>query len=426
MKRISISSPLLHHLLAVALYSLVAASYAHAQGKDSTRVPVMSAIKLDTVQVGPQAVDTKGWLLTNKDIETELGGAVHNLYNFKFDKAEKQFRSLRRRYPQHPMAYFLLGLNTWWKMMPSNLEDKKYDKVFLAYMDTAELKANALYKGDRANYEACFFLSAAYGFKARYHSERRDWRQATVNSKKALDFLAKSREANELSVEFLFGEGLFNYYSVWIGEQYPWLRPILFFFPKGNRVQGLSQLRAVGQNATYTGPEANTFLIMIFAGDRENKPSAALRIAESMNAEYPDNSRFERDLARLSFTNGAFAECEKSCRSILNKINQGLPGYEANTGRTVTYIMGWLMENKYRKSAEARDYYQRCIVFSEAAGRTDGGYYLFANHNLAQLAVADQDEAQAKRCYQVVLAISDRSSPEHKEAADFLRRHRSL
>lgn len=33
--------------------------------------------------------------------------------DFKFDKAERQFRSLRRRYPQHPMPYFLLGLSTW-------------------------------------------------------------------------------------------------------------------------------------------------------------------------------------------------------------------------------------------------------------------------------------------------------------------------
>ncbi|QKG59109.1 tol-pal system protein YbgF (plasmid) [Hymenobacter sp. BRD128] len=373
MKRLFSNYPIFQPFLAVALFWLVAASDAHAQGKDSTRIPVMSAIKLDTVQVGPQAVDTKGWLLTNKDIEIELGGAVHNLYNFKFDKAEKQFRSLRRRYPAHPMAYFLLGLATWWKMMPSNLEDTRYDKLFLAYMDTAEAKATALYRADNANYEASFFLSAAYGFKARFHSERHDWRQATVNSKKALEFLAKSRQANDLSVEFLFGEGLFNYYAVWIGEQYPWLRPILFFFPRGNRLQGLTQLRTVGQNATYTGPEANAFLLLIYSDEREKKTATALRIAERMNAEYPDNSRFERDYAKLSFAEGNFAACETSCRSMVNKITQGLPGYEAQTGRAATYILGWLMQHRHNNAAEARNYYQRCIVFSESAGHTQGG-----------------------------------------------------
>ena len=52
-------------------------------------LPIMQQVALDSVMVAPVAVDTKEWLLLNKDIQTELDGAVHNLYNFKFDKAEK-------------------------------------------------------------------------------------------------------------------------------------------------------------------------------------------------------------------------------------------------------------------------------------------------------------------------------------------------
>ena len=173
-------------------------------------VRAMQSVALDSVQVAPMAVDTKGWLLLNKDIQTELDGAVHNLYNFKFDKAERQFRSLRRRYPEHPMAYFLMGLSTWWKIMPSNTASVQYDKPFFAYMDTAIVKAQRLYDADPTNYEASFFLSAAYGFNARLHAERRDWRKATVSSKRSLTYLQKSRAANGLSPEFAFGEGLFN------------------------------------------------------------------------------------------------------------------------------------------------------------------------------------------------------------------------
>jgi hypothetical protein len=76
------------------------------------QVPPPPSVALDSVTVAPQALDTEGWLLLDKDMQTELDGAVHNLYNFKFDKADKQFRSLCRRYPQHPLAYFLLGLST--------------------------------------------------------------------------------------------------------------------------------------------------------------------------------------------------------------------------------------------------------------------------------------------------------------------------
>ena len=180
----------------------------HSPAPDT--LPIMQQVALDSVTVAPVAVDTKEWLLLNKDIQTELDGAVHNLYNFKFDKAEKQFRSLRRRYPQHPMAYFLMGLSTWWKIMPSNTVSEQYDKTFYAYLDTSIVKAQRLYDADHQNYEASFFLAAAYGFDARLHAERHDWRMASVSSKRSLTYLQKSCAANGLSPEFAFGEGLFN------------------------------------------------------------------------------------------------------------------------------------------------------------------------------------------------------------------------
>ena len=91
----------------------LAAPAGWAQRVDTARVvPPPATVALDSLAVAPQALDMKGWLLLNPDIQTELDGAVHDRYNFQFDKAERPFRSLRRRYPQHPMPYFLLGLST--------------------------------------------------------------------------------------------------------------------------------------------------------------------------------------------------------------------------------------------------------------------------------------------------------------------------
>ena len=50
------------------------------------------AVALNSVAVAPQTLDTKVWLLLNPGILTKLDGAVHNLYNFQFDKADKQLR----------------------------------------------------------------------------------------------------------------------------------------------------------------------------------------------------------------------------------------------------------------------------------------------------------------------------------------------
>jgi len=382
----------------------------------------MPTVEIDNIDVLPSAVDTKGWLLLDKDIQLELEGAVYNLYNFKYDKAEKQFRSLRRRYPNHPMPYFLLGLNTWWKIMPTNIQTKQYDKTFFAYMDTTVMKAEKMYEADNNNYEASFFLAAGYGFDARLHAERRDWRKATVSSKRSLNFLRKSQEANGLSPEFLFGQALFNYYAVWIPKNYPLLKPVLLFFPKGDSKLGLQQLRTVAANGFYTGTEAKVFLMRILKNE-ENNAEDAMPVARQLASTYPDNGYFQRFYALLAYDQGEFTECERVSRDILNKINLGMPGYEAISGRYASYFLGYLMQHRYRDLAKAQDYYQRCIVFAESSGDTAGGFYLFANVNLARLADRNRDLTAARRYYQVVLDKSERKSDQYKEAKDWLKKH---
>ena len=407
---------------ALALGLLASGTAVRAQGQQPA-LPAMPAVVLDSVRAVPQAVDISGWLLLDKDIQLELGGAVQNLYNFKFDKSEKQFRSLRRRYPQHPMAYFLLSLSTWWRMMPNNVTDTRYDQRFLAYLDTAQTKAEALYKVDNHNYEACFFLSASYGMEARLHAERHNWRKATVASRRALIYLEKSKEANGLSSEFLFGEGLFNYYAVWIAEEYKWLRPVLFFFPKGDKARGLAQLRQVGQTAFYTGTEANFFLVTILNSDRENKPADAYVLARQLATQFPDNSRFQLDYAKLAFKLGKFEESEAASLAVLHKHAAGQVGYGPYAGRAATYILGYLMQYKYRDMAQAKDYYQRCMAYSEQAGMAKQGYYIFAEAGLARLALHDSDPATARRYYRAVLEQSDNGEDSYLEARDWLRKH---
>jgi len=411
-------------LLAVSSFLLVGRANAQVTDTAGTSRPPQ-VIELANIDVAPAAVETKGWILLDEDIKLELDGAVHNLYNFKFDQADKQFRSLRRRYPRHPMAYFLLGLSTWWRIMPSNTEDTQYDRRFLAYMDTAITKAERLYEHDPQNLEACFFLAAAHGFTARLQAERHHWRKATVSSRHALENLDKSRQANGLSPEFLFGEALFNYYAVWIGEEYPWLRPVLLFFPKGNRELGLQQLTTVANTAVYTGPEAQVFHLRILNSPQEKRSVEALPLAQQLAKQYPDNAYLQRYYALLCFQQGHQFECERTSRDILDKLNRGLPGYESTSGRYASYFLGWLQQYHYRDLAKAQDSYQRCVVFAETSGQMEGGVYLFATGNLAKIAVQQHNNSAARRYYRVVVEQADHKSPLYQEAKTYLKTHPS-
>jgi hypothetical protein len=416
--------------LLVILGALLLALPALAQKRPSypeAPIPPDSVIlrnyQLDSVEVIPQSDHVQGMLLLNRDIQLELGGAVDNMYNFKFALAEKQFRSLKRRYPTHPLPYFLLGLSDWWKIVPTNISTTQYDNSFFAFMDSSIYFAEKLYKADNSNFEASFFLAAAYGFQARLHSERSNWRKATVASKRSLEYLEKSKAGNDLSPEFLFGEALRNFYAVWIHENYTLLRPVLVFFAKGDKKLGIEQLRYVAENGFYTGTEAKMFLMKILANE-ENNPDAAMPIARQLAQNYPDNAYFQRFYARLAFIDGNFTEAERMAKDMLAKLDRRLPGYEAISGRYASYILGYLHENKTHNISEAKRYYQDCIRYAEQTGETDSGYFIYSHLHLARLYDKEKNFPMAREHYGLVKKNAERKTESWVEANEYLKKNR--
>ena len=102
-------------------------------------------------------------------------------------------------------------------------------------MDSTIFVGENLYKNHPAyKTEASFFLAAAYAFKGRLYSdeERKNWRKAVSAGTNALEYLDDSKEKEGLNPELLFGDALYNYFSVWVPENYPALNPVLWFFKK--------------------------------------------------------------------------------------------------------------------------------------------------------------------------------------------------
>ena len=410
------------------LFSIITLTIgAHAQTLDPQQQAavdsVMRNLTLDSVNVTPEAINTDGWLLLDESIKNELSGAVNNLYNFKYDRAERQFRSLKRRYPNHPMPYFLMGLSQWWKIVPTNILTKQYDELFFAYMDTTIAQGEKLISRNKNNYEAAFFLAAAHGFSARLHSERSNWRKATVHSKKALNFMEKASEANGLSVEFLFGQALYNYYSVWISQNYPLLRPVLIFFPNGNKPLGLNQLQRVANQGFYTGTEAKFFLMKILTNE-ENNPVSAYHLSRELAIRYPDNAYFQRFFARMAFVTGNLSEAERTSLDILGKLNRKLPGYESISGRYATYFLGYIYQNR-KNLPQAKAYFTQCIAFANETNETKSGYALNAYLNLARISHQEKNIKQAKVYYNIVKELAEEKAPQ-KEARDYLKKYRKV
>lgn len=361
------------------------------------------------------------YLLLNKSLQFRITEAVNSLYNFDFQTAEKGFLVMRYTYPDHPLPYFLMGLSQWWKIAPDT-EDQRYDRIFHQYMEETIEKAEDLYEADPNNKEAAFFLAAAYGFEGRLYSERKSWTKAAFAGKNALKYLELSRGEEELNAELLLGDALFNYFSVWIPNNYPLLRPVMVLFPKGDKDLGIKQLEEVSDNAFYARVEAQYFLFRLYASE-ERKPYEALRITSYLHTKYPNNPYFHRFYARQLYAVGRGAEAKDTSLEILKRIDKGQTGYESNSGRYASFFAAQYFE-RINQLGEAKKYYQKAIEYGAESESEESGYHLYSLMHLGEIHMKEGDNKRAKDYFNQVKKHAKRKHPAHKEARDFLRKNK--
>lgn len=374
-----------------------------------------------TYTFGINQTDSTKLLLEDTGVQIDATAAINAMYNFDFDESARLYRELRFRYPKHPLSLFLSGLNLWWMIMPDE-EQTKYDDQFMYYMDTTIAAAMPMLDNEDTRIEASFFLAAAYGFKARLLSDRESWGKAANNGKKSLDYLEISKEQSYLSPELLFGEALYNYYSVWIPENYAFLKPIMLFFPKGDKVKGLDQLKEVSSYAFYTRIEAQIFLMRIQASDY-HKYEEALRIAEYLHQTYPNNPVFHRYYVRYLYSLHRYSKMEPEAKLLLNRIDSGMLGYEATSGRYAGFFLGQMYEGR-RQLDSAKYYYNRAVSFGEENEAFETGYYLYSLLGLGRIADKEGNRKEAKAYFKKIKSYAKRKSSAHKAAREYMKERR--
>jgi len=366
--------------------------------------------------------DTTIILISDITVQLQTTDAMNDLYNFKFEEAEKLFRDFKDKYRWHPLPYFLIGLAEWWKIMP-NTKVTTYDEKFLSYMDSSILIAENLYKNyPEYKIEAAFFLAAAHGFKGELHAdvERKDWMKAASEGKAALKYMEVCREKNNLSPELLYGDALYNYFREWVPENYKSLKPIFWLFRHGDKSLGLKQLKEVSYNAFYTRTEAMVWLMRILAG-YENDLQRAFQISEYLHQTYPDNPYFHRYYARMLYSLSVHPKLEEQCTQILQRIDSGRFGYEAISGRYASFFLGQFYDSQ-RKLDDAIKYYSLCVKYSEQAEATDSGYYLYSLISLGEIYYQKKDKATAKKYFNIVKKKAGRKEEAYKDAKQRLKK----
>lgn len=356
-------------------------------------------------------------ILNNMDMQIRLSDAINSMYNFNFIQAETEFQQLALEYPEHPIAYFLLGLSTWWQILP-NLGDESKDELLLTYMDKSIEKAEVLYEENENNMEAAFFLAASYGFKGRLYGERNKYLKAIGMGKKAFKYYEIGAEQSYLSPEFLLGKGLFNYYLPYVREKYPLLKP--FISSKGNIEVGIESLVTVSNNAFYTRTEAQYYLTQIYAKDAKTYKKAYEK-SRYLHVTFPNNSYFHQSFMIMCYGTAKFSEALEEAEKLIENYNNQYFGYGKNYARRAYFIAATILYKTKKNPEKAKPYFEKSIQLAEELGKRDQNYYYQSLIYLGNIAEEEGNEKLAKEYYKKLKKDSKRKSDYKKQAKEYLK-----
>lgn len=294
--------------------------------------------------------------------DSSVTAGIKQIYDIKFDDARLTFDEILSQYPHKPQGKFFLAMIYWWKIL-LNPENESYDDIFYSKLDDVISQCDSILKKDPDNEEALFFKGGAIGFRGRLRTFRNSWLKAADDGRTALPIVEKAGKLDPDNVDVKLGYGIYNYFAAVIPDEYPLLKPLMIFFPPGNRKKGLEELKDVALNGKYAKYEARYFLTTLYYNYEQNADKAD-KWAKMLVKDFPDNPVFERWEGRISAKLGNYFKSSSVFKNVWDKAEKNLKGYNfPRVKREAAYYIAY----EYRlqsKLDSAQYFFNQCVKYS--------------------------------------------------------------
>ena len=263
------------------------------------------------------------------------------MYEMRYNEADAFFLQLERQYPDHPSGYFMRGFNRWWQTYLSITTAEYYDFIE-EQVEMALEKNEGLEKNEELEREHAFFEYMSYGLLARLDAYRDQFFPAVNQARKAIPAVKRSLKFVGQEPEFYLVAGLYHYYVATYSDYYPIVRPLMYFFPDGDKQKGLEEMELAGATAGFTQQEANFFLTYIYLDELPDLPKG-LKTARGLYQKYPRNTWFHTDYARALLLNKQYdagkAELEKLRSAYIRQSSHQSRNITSLESRHTSYLM---------------------------------------------------------------------------------------
>src|SRR5882724_3495368 len=259
---------------------------------------------------------------TNDFRASELDAGFHFLYELKFEEARNQFEAWQKSHPEDPLgsaseaASYLFEECYRQRVLTSEffVDDKRFlgktplkpdaklRAAFFAADKQAQDLAQPQLKANPKDANALFAMTLSVGMQADY---------ASLIDKQQLASLKMTRDADQYAKKLLvvlpdaadayLGLGMANYIVGSLSE----LKKFFLGFAgiHGDKKVGIQQLEIVANHGRYLRPFAK--ILLALAALREKKTEVARKQLTELVAEFPENSLFASELAKLNVSSAA-------------------------------------------------------------------------------------------------------------------------
>jgi tetratricopeptide (TPR) repeat protein len=339
----------------------------------------------------------KAQFLEDKPSVEKVLRGLDFLYNQQFQLAETEFAPVKEKYADHPVRFLLNALQIQWKNIPIDQNTSALN-LYLAELNKCVTASHKYYDKPDYKMECTFFLLAGHGFLALSENYKGSFMSATQEARKALKYFKEGKKYKNVNPEFLFANGLYNYYREMYPETKPIVKPVMMFFDSGNKAGGLAELEKSYRNSVFSRTEAATYLRDIYIKYEANF-GKAMYFSSAIHKKYPKNFVFTIAHIESLLLNMKFDEAED-----LNDTIKSL----SNPVAKLSYHMfeGYIQEHKYKNLSKAEAAYNQALKV-KYNDRYTKEYVAIAHLGLARCAKQAGKNAEARNHYKQTLKYAE-------------------
>jgi len=340
-------------------------------------------------------------LIHDDEFRKDAVTAIDSLYNRNPEASRLIMEEWESRYSEHPIWQMWDAMELWWVVL-EDLYDHSNDDRLMEAMQRSDYAAGQLLNREPNHPDALIIRALANGYIGRHYSNRDQWLSSVNVARKAYSTYQTLMDVEPGFPDNEFVQGMISYYAEYIPDEYPVVRAVSWFFPDGDKQEGLRKIRKASNEGVFSRPEATYFMGNILL-NYENDFDQAMGYFRQLVEQYPDNGYYRRLMIRT-------LSSQNRNREVLMAVEQALAQWENKDASSrmimIEELQFWKGRAHYRLNDfdEALESFNIAISHGEQLpNRPKRLYYSVANYYAGLTSEALQNPGSAKMYYSVTV-----------------------